>query len=521
MALLHQPLFGTVAPAATPPLADDPGAMPMPPPSPTPITSSPDAVGPPQELRLAGQDLTVRPPPNSLLRDRKPLAPMVVRRKERHPFRVLFKLLLVLSLFAGAAAAVWYVVLPKLHADTWAADVQPLADEVASARMLGWDHPVRVVPLDAAEYARRLAASTLGVNAATAPVTAGEWRAMGLAEGSVDLSSMGAGAVAARPAYFDVGADVVYEVDSLADPLRSIALRRALTEALIAQQSYAPTASPGSPAALAARLIDEADAASSAAGRPIDVTTRDMAEVQRDALAVPVGDATRYPVDLLIGDAGLTALFDGVTDPVARASMATMRLASDAALLDPGRSASSVPVPVSAGEGGAQRGMVYWYYVLASRLPAVQAWQSAAAWNGDDVVVTGPAMPGGAVCVSAALATVDAAGRDAMLAALTQWAAAAPPAATTTVTLTGERIDVMSCDPGSDADTITSVPTPFGDAAIERALVGDLGASTDAVRRCTVGAVRGYGIAAIVRSGDAVAANAAMSDIRNACATAG
>lgn len=475
--------------------------------------------GPPPALRLAGQESGPRNAGNSLLRERVPLVPVLNRKRKRHPFRFLLRLLVVVALLAGAAAVVWYEVLPRLESSAWADDVEPIAEQVAAARSLTWDHPVRVIPLAPIEYSDRLATSILGVGSGAEPALAGEWRAMGLAEGPVDLTGIGSEAVAARPAFFDVAADAVYAVDSLSGPLRTVALRQALSEALLAQQPGAPKGVADSPARLAARLLSEADAATSAQSLPIESADVDAARTQRAGFVVSVGGSSRYAVDLIVGDAGVTSLFEAATDTAARSSIAALRPQSDAALLDVGRPMSSLPDPVSAA-GGTQRGMVYWYYVLASRLPSAEAWQAATAWNGDDVVVTGPGPVGGLVCVTASIATTDAAGRDTLMSALTQWSASAPPEAATTVGVTGSRIDVSSCDPGEAADTTTNVATPFGDAAIERALVGSLDSVSDAVRTCTVGAVRGFGLAGLVRSGDQATADTAMSDIRNACATA-
>ena len=475
--------------------------------------------GSPPALRLAGPAPSPRNAGNSLLRDRAPLVPVLKRKRKRHPFRLLFKLLLVVALLAGAAAAVWYEVLPRLESSPWADELAPIADEVAAARELTWDHSVRVIPLTPFEYSSRLAQSILGINGDTEPAFAGEWRAMGLAEGPVELISIGSEAVAARPAFFDVDTDVVYAVDSLTGPLRVEALRRALTEALIAQQPDATLGVAGSPEHLAARLLREADAVTLVQSFPDESDEVDTVRSQRNALVVPVGGQSRYPVDLIVGDAGVTSFFAAATGTAGRASIAALRPQSDAALLDVGRPMSSLPDPVSAG-GGTQRGMVYWYYVLASRLPSTEAWQAATAWNGDDVVVTGPGPVGGLVCITAAIATTDAAGRDRLMAALTQWSVSAPPEAATTVSLTENRIDVSSCDPGLAANTITNQAIPFGDAMIERALVGNLDSVSDAVRACTAGAVRQFGLAGLVRSGDQVTADTAMRDIRNACATA-
>lgn len=524
-ALLHQPLFGTSLPATEPSEPQVERMVPPPPagaPYPEHDTSAPEhvpdgmaAVVEPT-LRLVGADPAARPGQNSLLRERVPIVLPPRAKRRRRPFRFLLKLVLVLAFFAAVAAAVWYVVLPRLHRAQWQGDVKPIAEEVATARGLTWDHPVEVVRLGQLEYGTMLARSTLGVTEENESAVAGEWRAMGLAEGALDFSAVGAEASADRPAFFDARDDVVYALASLEDPLRVLALRRALAEALIAQQAGPPVGEPGSSASLAARLLTEADAATTAEAMPVEQADRTAAVLQRSSLVTATPGASRYPIDLMLGDAGVTTIFAGVSDPAVRASISALRPLSDAALLDVGRPISSLPATVSAAPAQ-QKGMVYWYYALASRLPAAQAWSAAAAWNGDDVVINGADPSGGRVCVTASIVAVDASGRNALFAALTEWSAAAPPSAASTVALDGDRIALSSCDPGADADTITSTATPFGDAPIEIALLGDLDAAPDLVRRCIIDAVRGFGVAATVRIGDQPAADAAMADIRNAC----
>ena len=524
-ALLHQPIFGTSLP---PEEQSVPQVEPLEPPPP-PVAPYRDhdtsmaeqapsytATVVEPTLRLAGADPSVRPAQNSLLRERVPIVLPPRAKPRRHPFRFLFKLVLVLAFFAAVAAAVWYVVLPRLHRAQWQGDVKPIAEELATARGLTWDHPIEVVRLGQLEYGTMLARSTLGVTEENESAVAGEWRAMGLAEGAIDFGAVGAEASADRPAFFDAQDDVIYALASLDDPLRVLALRRALAEALIAQQEGRPVGEPGSSASLAARLLTEADAATTAQAMPVEQADRTAAVSQRLSLVTATPSASRYPIDLMLGDAGVTPIFAGVADPAVRASISALRPPSDAALLDVGRPLSSLPAPVSAG-GALPKGMVYWYYALASRLPAAQAWSAAAAWNGDDVVINGADPSGGRVCVTASIVTVDASGRDALFTALTEWSAAAPPSAASTVALDGDRIAVSSCDPGADADTITSTATPFGDAPVEIALLGDLDAAPDPVRRCIIDAVRWFGVASTVRAGDQPATDAAMANIRNAC----
>ena len=64
--------------------------------------------------------------------------------------------------------------------------------------------------------------------------------------------------------------------------------------------------------------------------------------------------------------------------------------------------------PEQIGDADDTKGMVYWYYVLAGRMDAADAWNAAVAWNGDETRLDSTAE---GQCVSATIATVDPQGR--------------------------------------------------------------------------------------------------------------
>ncbi len=473
----------------------------------------------PVQPRVPGSGRTgPRVPTEQLLRDRAPLVP-VLKRKRRHPFRAAARFLVVVALIGGAGFGSWYLVEARTRDATWAPDVAELADRVAADMGLAWDHPVQVEALSAPEYADRFAGWALSVDGGNVRDREGEWRALGLMEGPLELLSIGRVAGAYRPAYYDDVAGVVYERAGLPKQLRDVALGAALAEAILAQQPGGRLPPVGTSAALAARIVARSDAAATAArlaaadpaaAKWATGQAADLVDVETASVMAP----PRYALDMMIADSGFTPVMTRLEDPAERAAMRGLRPASDAALLDLARSISSVPAPVAT-EAGVQRGMVYWYYALASRLPSDEAWRAATAWNGDQVVVT--RTPTG-VCVDAELAAIDQDGRVVLLDALQRWADTAPPEAAAGVAQAGERIQVHACDPGPGADVVTNFAiAPFGSAPEERRLLTEMGAATDGERRCAALAVRGYGVVEMLRAGDDVRAAEAMAGIAGAC----
>ena len=176
-------------------------------------------------------------------------------------------------------------------------------------------------------------------------------------------------------------------------------------------------------------------------------------------------------------------------DPVSLAKL-EQATPSDDAVLDAARLASTtVSTPTA-------QGMMFWYYVLASRIDDGQAWSAAARWTGDSLT-TSVVTPSN--CVNATFAAADADGAAAALVAFQTWASLAPVESTTTVTPTdGNQIAIQACDPGPvlTAALPAKVPVVFGGAAVERALVQSAvgaahGTTVDAA--CLVNAARAHG----------------------------
>jgi hypothetical protein len=153
-----------------------------------------------------------------------------------------------------------------------------------------------------------------------------------------------------------------------------------------------------------------------------------------------------------------------LNDPVGLATLEQATPSNDA-VLDAGRLPSTVVSP------SATQGMMFWYYVLASRIDDGQAWAAAARWSADSLTSSTAAS---STCVDATFTAADADGAAVVLAALQAWGAAAPLESTTTVTpVDATQIGVHACDPGAvlTAALPARVPVVFGGAGVERALV--------------------------------------------------
>lgn len=467
---------------------------------------------------------------HSLLKQSGMDAPTVKLRKKRHPFRVLFKLVLVLAIFAGGAYAA-----KKYYFDVrWAKDVSGLADDVATRRELAWNDAVKVVELPRNEYALRLASSMLGVQPAETVAIGAEWRAMGLTSHGVDLVAIGSAAMADQPAFYDPTDRQIYQLEGISPTLREVALSRALTNALLDQHhrwSTAVRGDVGAPVsasvALGVRALFDGDALAVRAATTdavladpsVAAAVSEELRMLRVDQAPAAQGASPYAV-ALTGSAGVAgrALFTSETTPTAdnRDRAEEIAVESDAAVFDGARGRAAVAdlpppnaavgttiasttastvvstiaavasVPASTGPaqvtptapappttlvtsapaGSSARGMVYWYYVLAGRIDPAAAWDAAVRWQGDGTVL---ARTGNQQCVDATVVTKDAADQQVLLAALTQWADAGPAAAEAAVSAMNDTaISVHSCDPGTNAETYTNNTIPlFGNAPTE------------------------------------------------------
>jgi hypothetical protein len=143
--------------------------------------------------------------------------------------------------------------------------------------------------------------------------------------------------------------------------------------------------------------------------------------------------------------------------------------------------------------------MMFWYYVLASRIDDGLAWSAASHWTGDALSTTPSASDASIQCVDATVAAADADGAAVLLTALQSWAMAAPAESTTSVSAAdGNQVTLRACDPGAalTAPIPVKVPVVFGGAGVERALVQAAataanGTKVDAVCLISAARVRG------------------------------
>ena len=343
---------------------------------------------------------------------------------------------------------------------------------------------------------------------------------MGLAEGDIDLDTVGAAAMSSVPVFYDPAEGVLYELDGVDDELREWALDQALTAALLDQHFHwsddLAEAAPGVRTGVRAIVSGDALATTTAVVRPRDDDQAALAEQIADLAADAADDALgapAYATHLLQPQGPLPPTFSD--DMADRDDLYTTPIESDAAVFDPmrGLDASSDPAAVPA----ETRGMMYWYYALAGRLSPAEAWDAALTWQSDEVQVDGASANG--TCVTATVTTVDEAGLTLLLDAMTRWAAAAPPQAGTTIEPVGtDQIRVFACDPGPEADAVTNPTVPaFGESVGEYAVLEATEASTAALRSCVINAVRGFDVVGVQQRGDVTAYDGLVASIDVAC----
>ena len=468
---------------------------------------------------------------HSLLKESGMSAPRTAPRRQRHPFRVLFKLLIVVGLIGGG---LYYAKLRFLDAK-WKPELKKIADDVSSRRGLEWDHAIDLVVLPPDEYALHLASSMLGVSSAQSTALGAEWRAMGLTDGSVDLGAIGWAAMADQPAFYEPADETIYELDGLTPALREVALSRAMTNALLDQHVHwgrtlvSATGVEADPAVrLGVRALYDGDAMSirsqttatmSLADPSVltDVST-ELAKMRLNAAPFAEG-ASPYAVAItgMPGAAARWMFTDQLTpNALNRDKVEELAVSSDAAIFDGvrGRSAAvdnppsdAVPVPAAAttlapGATAAPTTVApaptttvaLDSATVASAVPTTLPtkaapgatargmifWyyvlagrlDSAVAWDAalrwqGDGTVFSATSAG--KCVDSVVVTKDLGDQQVLLAALTSLAAAGPVASAATVSAMNDTaIAVHSCDPGPSADTFSNDQIPlFGDAPDE------------------------------------------------------
>ena len=481
--------------SSVPDLIDDDSPIELPPITPSgPIVASPQNAYSPVLAETLYVPPPQRPPTMTVpitAADRKPHRRKHNRKQKRHLFRTFVTLVVLFGLLAGGAfAAKKYL----LHKPTWSAELKPLADGVATQRGLQFKLSIEVTEVPVAEYAKRLASTTIDGTTDHAPA----WRALGLLNGEFDLEAIGRQALNDSPAFYDPATKTIVVSDDLKsfEHLYRFALRRALATALLDQQfdwsSRLSATSPAAALGLRATIDGDALAVANALAvqdAPDQLAPEFFAFVQAHGSTI---SPSQYAATIT-GRPGVMmrpTIESLANDPVGLATLEQATPSNDA-VLDAGRLPSAVVSPP------ATQGMMFWYYVLASRIDDGQAWAAAARWSADSLTNSTAAPTS---CVDATFSAADADGAAVVLAALQAWTAAAPLESTTSVTpVDGTQIAVHACDPGAvlTAALPARVPVIFGGAGVERALVQSAvsaaGRNSTVDRTCLVTAARARG----------------------------
>lgn len=372
------------------------------------------------------------------------------RTQKKKPLLVrLITTVVFVGILAGAGYAGKYYFLDK----RWEGEVKALASDVETARGLSFDHPITVTTLPVTEYASKLATVSLGVADDEMATQAGEWRALGVLSGKLDLDQIGMAALPDSPAFYDPESETIFVADEMPEDLYRFGMHRALAMALLDQQfgwsdrvkDVSPTTARGT------RAYYDADALATA----VDLATP---RERTDIVTQIFGLYSTYEIpaspspfaSVVAGRLGvaLRPYFESI--PIdERAALETTELLTDGQVLDVRRLTAGVvesPALVS-------QGMLFWYHALAGRINENTAWDAALAWQNDEVQVVDS--PAGA-CVVARL-QVDQSSLEPVTVAFQAWAAAAPTASGTTVTLTTDgspmQIQINACDPGAGVPT--------------------------------------------------------------------
>jgi hypothetical protein len=471
-------------------------------------------------------------------------AKSVKKRKKRHPFKALFKLVLVLAVLGGGLYAGKRFVLDQ----RWSSGLQPLAEEVAAERTLEFTRAVPARTLPASEYIVELTTDLLGLDPASINQVGQEWRALGVAQGDVTIDGIGARIALDMPAFYDPVDATIYVLENAPEDLVDLAVNEALAMALTDQHfgwgERLLTASPAARTAILTVVRGDARSTAAAVDRLDDDDLAELTESRsafRDDLTDEVSvDLPEFATALVGLDEIGRRWSDGVLGIEERDQVFTELLGDETDIPDDGMVYDLARDRATTSDADSSSGgLLYWYGVLASRIPAADAWSAATAWEADDITIVDE---GSTVCVEAVVTAVDVAGAERLLGALQQWAAGGSTAAPPGVSSAGERdIKVRTCDPGptveappvaSGADPVPSdvavtdasvagpdvvLANAFAYLAAEADLVARAEPAGDDERVCTVAAVRGFGLVGQALA-DPESISGPIADIANACA---
>ncbi len=360
------------------------------------------------------------------------------------------------------------------HPDAWDQRVADLADFVEEARELRFDHPVYVDFLTEEEYAELARTQEDDLSDAdreTLEQAEAMYRAMGLAEGDLDLFAAFNDVVdSGTLAFYDSDADRVRVRGTDLTPGLRVTLVHELTHALQDQVfGFGEVDEEDSGAQTAFRALVEGDAINveetfaSDGLSPEDLAVYeteladDVAAAEEGTAEVPGVLAATFgaPYDLgapmvlgLLNEGGNARLDEAFADPPTTEE----HLFAPLTYLDPGWDQGDEPEDVDLEVDDALEqdmfGSIGWYLLLVERIDPELALQATDGWDGGAYALVDD---DGTTCLEAAFAGDTDSDEEEMSEAIDAWVAAMPAGDPEAIEHDG-RAGLRVCDPGADAD---------------------------------------------------------------------
>ena len=376
--------------------------------------------------------------------------------KQQRQGKMFGRSLLAFVVIAGLIAGALVFGRSLLFDTEWDAQLTPLVNEIEAERGQ-FDHTVPLVVVPAAELGDRLRAATIG-DAWVERVP--EWRALGLATGSVDAASVGAAIAGSTTAVYDPTGDQIYQLEGVDPAVAPADLRVALERAFDAQFAPAVPADDvgdsengdnengdsensdgltgvSSLESIATRAVDQVLASGGSVG---------VREPADDTLPMPI--AYELAAVKVLGEPILSAVgLDPATYKAAGPYPETIATVLDdnaapaaGALIQPGEVSIAAPRALGTDD---------WSLVWGARLPAPTVDLLVGQVIADSYR---PVQRGESTCFVAVFETADEAGGNSVFASLLTWAANSPPTSQAVATSLGStRVQLDACDPGADA----------------------------------------------------------------------
>ncbi len=343
----------------------------------------------------------------------------------------------------------------------WDPSLTPIVDEIQQSRGVDFDETVVLVAQPPTDYAQTVLESTVGTSWVD---RLPEWRALGIAGGTVSLDTVADQVARMRLAVYDAGDDTIYQSDRTDPAVAAADLRFALESAFARQAGGSGSADveDGTPRGFvgvsslrelvrqaADRAVVGATAVVADAGAGAEGTAGEAPGRASDGLGSlplpiayelwavrsigePLLGAVRVdPVSLQLGDQYPDAIYSLLDDRPVNAPTGLLR---------PGERGLADPVSLGTDD---------WSLVWGTRLPSSTVDQLTSVVTADSYR---PIDRDGTTCVVAVFQTGSDSDAAVVLEAMATWATRAPAEATALATqIDAARVQLETCDPGDAA----------------------------------------------------------------------